>query len=612
MFSEPIYCPKICLVGLPSSGKSTFVNSICNKRIIQSGVDRTTTNITHLSSDLDDSIANNIKIDVLSDDGFKFELIDLPGVSDSQDVKKEYDDLAEKYVYESDIIIWVSDSRTAFVHAYEKEYFDKLYEKIQNYCVQKGSYKRICILLSKYEYSGKLSSKNTNGQRKKHDEIDDDEDTSYEDIANRVMKMYENKNIHIMKYSSFSKIINNRNSSQMLLKLVQKYTNSAPNANNKFNLSWYFDNLHQKQNRMLLTSIVHFITSEHSFSTPFLFCSVCGEKKQDNNMCQKCKKMDPFLQFTCGHTMGQCSGNGSLKQLRSGCGTSGPHVPHTMGQCAGNGSLKQLGFGCGTWGHRLKYIRCPSNCNSYLNLETMKCNCGQSLIVNPSYPLCKYCSSDNINGELCNVCKLDDAKVKDIKDFSLKSLHNLGEKLSYFINKITSNETLDILLNWFLSNDLKENFKKISKNDNINAPTYDEMTQIIKGLKINDEVKKNFTVLYAKMKKNYSYIPGKRERFEKLLGRDSFYYTYYYYTNIGQPGIPKTLVKETMDIMPHLSKFDCEFHNNKLLAANINFRTEIKAQRTALWGSDDLVVSIDGVFTLALTDNIRSLFVKII
>ena len=46
--SNTEYIPTICLIGLPSSGKSTLVNALVGKRILQSGLSRTTTQVTFI------------------------------------------------------------------------------------------------------------------------------------------------------------------------------------------------------------------------------------------------------------------------------------------------------------------------------------------------------------------------------------------------------------------------------------------------------------------------------------------------------------------------------------------------------------------------------------
>ena len=66
---------RICLVGLPSSGKSSIINSLCFKRLCQTGISRTTTTATTFEG-------------LKSDDDIEFNICDLPGIADIDDVDK--------------------------------------------------------------------------------------------------------------------------------------------------------------------------------------------------------------------------------------------------------------------------------------------------------------------------------------------------------------------------------------------------------------------------------------------------------------------------------------------------------------------------------------------
>ena len=64
----------IALVGLPSSGKSSIINSLVGKRVVQSGVSRTT-----ITAKLFDD-------NLVSDDNIKYKIYDLPGIADIDDI----------------------------------------------------------------------------------------------------------------------------------------------------------------------------------------------------------------------------------------------------------------------------------------------------------------------------------------------------------------------------------------------------------------------------------------------------------------------------------------------------------------------------------------------
>ena len=63
----------VAFIGLPSSGKSSIINSLCFKRIQQTGICRTTTEYKLID-------------DTLIDDNYnKFKVIDLPGICNSDE-----------------------------------------------------------------------------------------------------------------------------------------------------------------------------------------------------------------------------------------------------------------------------------------------------------------------------------------------------------------------------------------------------------------------------------------------------------------------------------------------------------------------------------------------
>src|SRR3989338_2706610 len=109
----------IAVIGLPSSGKSTMINSLIKQRVLQSGVCRTTTDIHYIGSENEFNFPNERfhRHHPISDDGINFSIIDLPGIADSENTKKEksFDEMTSAWIEKADIVMWTSDIQTAFI-----------------------------------------------------------------------------------------------------------------------------------------------------------------------------------------------------------------------------------------------------------------------------------------------------------------------------------------------------------------------------------------------------------------------------------------------------------------------------------------------------------------
>ena len=85
---------KVAFIGLPSSGKSSIINSLIGKRLLESGICRTT-------------IEYKLLDDIVEDDNNnKFKVIDLPGICDSEESDTNFNELTNKHIKDANLIIY--------------------------------------------------------------------------------------------------------------------------------------------------------------------------------------------------------------------------------------------------------------------------------------------------------------------------------------------------------------------------------------------------------------------------------------------------------------------------------------------------------------------------
>ena len=98
----------VSFVGLPLSGKSSIINSIVIKNLLQSKIYRTTADFKLIDED------------VFDDNNNKFKVYALPGICDSEEKdNNKFNDLTYLHIKDSNLIIWTSDVNQAFSTTYE-------------------------------------------------------------------------------------------------------------------------------------------------------------------------------------------------------------------------------------------------------------------------------------------------------------------------------------------------------------------------------------------------------------------------------------------------------------------------------------------------------------
>ena len=161
----------IAFTGLVSGGKSTVINSLVKLNLLQSGLCRTTTHPTLISTNsqvindiikLSSSMPENIKIEIKNNKvyadtntGSDISLLDLPGICDSSNtIEKDginFNDLARTFYTHASTIMWVSDVRTSFINTFELNEFKKMYDELALSTINTGKAHQIVVLLTKCE-----------------------------------------------------------------------------------------------------------------------------------------------------------------------------------------------------------------------------------------------------------------------------------------------------------------------------------------------------------------------------------------------------------------------------------------------------------------------------
>ena len=107
----------IGLVGLVSAGKSSIINALVGDKVAKTGICRTTT---------EPSLYENL----ISDDNIKYNIYDLPGISDIEDTTNKYTEVVYSIIKKCNIVFWVSDIHKAFLTKHELTEFEKIKTQI--------------------------------------------------------------------------------------------------------------------------------------------------------------------------------------------------------------------------------------------------------------------------------------------------------------------------------------------------------------------------------------------------------------------------------------------------------------------------------------------------
>jgi GTP-binding protein EngB required for normal cell division len=265
--SAPILC---AFIGNPSAGKSSLLNALARRRLALTGMSRTTMNVQLVGSQnrFEFPPERFKQATLQSTDGVFFDVLDLPGVSDAEDTSKTFDDLTEAWIEKADVVVWVSDSATAFNTRHEKDEFDKILDRLRRSCEETGTSYHVLIVLSKFNAPPQNSSSEKSTPPTpalqtvdaSPDEIDQCcEDTSYADALERVNRMYADPvpaigHVKVCTFNAHGYVLNTAGMSSALVNFVRTISPHAYASHLEFNLRPVIDTYTLTRMRACLNS----------------------------------------------------------------------------------------------------------------------------------------------------------------------------------------------------------------------------------------------------------------------------------------------------------------------------------------------------------------------
>jgi hypothetical protein len=186
----------------------------------------------------------------MSDDGAEFCALDLPGICDAEDKKGTFDKVTREWAAKCDVVVWVTDARTAFLTTHEAREYAALRAAIQEKADEDGTLYQFLVVIAKYDVGPTTNTTTTSsttpctsstGIRLLDGEImTRTEDTTIEACFARVQRMF--PATRVVKFSAFARIL--KSGSEALRVLVSAHTDGT---NDTFDLKWATENLVEKQ-----------------------------------------------------------------------------------------------------------------------------------------------------------------------------------------------------------------------------------------------------------------------------------------------------------------------------------------------------------------------------
>ena len=137
-----------------------MVNALAGKRVLESGVCRTTTDVCLVGSRNAVCAPKGpegpkrvkwVSTQLRSDDGVEFCALDLPGICDAEDTGGSFDAVTHEWAAKCDIVAWVTDARTALMTKHEVAELTRLMDAIREKADEDGTLYQFMIVIAKYD-----------------------------------------------------------------------------------------------------------------------------------------------------------------------------------------------------------------------------------------------------------------------------------------------------------------------------------------------------------------------------------------------------------------------------------------------------------------------------
>jgi GTPase SAR1 family protein len=229
--------------GLPSAGKSTMINALAGKRVLESGICRTTTEVCVVGATNTVGAQKWAPTKLESDDGVEFCALDLPGICDAEDATGSFDAVTREWATKCDVVFWVTDARSAFLTTHETSEYTALRAAIQEKADEDGTLYQFCIVLAKCDVSeGRAATGSVLQFLEGEIRTDREESTIYGNFA-RVKSMF--SETRVAKFSAFARIASC--GSEALRALVSASSVYTDGAHGAFELGWATEDVMEKR-----------------------------------------------------------------------------------------------------------------------------------------------------------------------------------------------------------------------------------------------------------------------------------------------------------------------------------------------------------------------------